>query len=554
MSYLTRIVRRPADQREQLRPDQVANSEGGYVFEVDPWMRLRRFLILGSEGGSFYAGERDLTAESTEALDECIALDGARAVAEIVAISQAGRAAKNDPAIYALARCAAGDDPATRRAALGALPQVCRTSTHLFAFIAFASAWRGWGRALRRAVGAWYADRPVDRLAHQAVKYRSREGMTHRDVLRLAHPGAAVSAGNPTLDISPEQARLFGWIVRGGEADGLPRIVEGYLRVQAAATPAEAAALVREHDLPREALPSQHLADARVWEALLERMPMTAMIRNLATMTRVGLLTPGSDASDLVVGRLADAERIARARIHPIAVLIAARTYAAGRGVRGRGTWNPVTAVVDALDGAFYRAFGNVAPGGARTLLALDVSGSMAFSSIAGVPGLSAREASAAMALVTLAAEATTEVVGFHAGRGGWTARTHGLYAGRADGLTPLDLSPRQRLDDAVARISDLPFGGTDCAQPMRYALERGRSIDTFVIYTDSETWAGGIHPVEALRRYRAATGIAARLIVVGMVANRFSIADPNDAGMLDVVGFDTSTPEVIAGFGRGEL
>jgi 60 kDa SS-A/Ro ribonucleoprotein len=88
----------------------------------------------------------------------------------------------------------------------------------------------------------------------------------------------------------------------------------------------------------------------------------------------------------------------------------------------------------------------------------------------------------------------------------------------------------------------------------MLYALETRRSIDTFVIYTDSETWAGGIHPVEALRRYRATSGIAARLIVVGMVANRFSIADPNDAGMLDVVGFDTSTPEVIGGFSRGEL
>lgn len=41
---------------------------------------------------------------------------------------------------------------------------------------------------------------------------------------------------------------------------------------------------------------------------------------------------------------------------------------------------------------------------------------------------------------------------------------------------------------------------------------------------------------------------------MVGMVANRFSIADPTDAGMLDVVGSDTSTPEVIAGFTRGEL
>jgi 60 kDa SS-A/Ro ribonucleoprotein len=430
---------------------------------------------------------------------------------------------------------------------------VCRTSTHVFQFVAFASAWRGWGRALRRAVGAWYADRPVEQLAYQAVKYRNREGMTHRDLLRLAHPGAAVSAGNPTLDVSPEQARLFEWIVRGGAPDGLPRIVEGYLKAQAAATAEQAAALVREYDLPREALQSQHLIDPAVWDALLERMPMTAMIRSLATMTRVGLLTPGSDASTLIVDRLSQGEWLTRARIHPVSVLIAARTYAAGRGVRGRHTWQPVGGIVDALDGAFYRAFGNVTPSGARLLLALDVSGSMG-ASIAGVPGLSVREASAAMALVTLAAEPNTEVVGFHAARGGWVAPRPGMFAGHRDGLTPLPLSPRQRLDDAVARISNLPFGGTDCALPMLYALEKRRSIDTFVIYTDSETWAGGIHPVKALRRYRATSGIAARLVVVGMVANRFSIADPNDAGMLDVVGFDTSTPEVIGGFCRGEL
>jgi 60 kDa SS-A/Ro ribonucleoprotein len=552
MSYLTRFTRRPAGQRERLRADQVANSEGGYVFAVDPWMRLRRFLILGSEGGSFYAGERTLAMQNTEALDTCIALDGGRAVAEIVEISDAGRAAKNDTAVFALARCAAADDLATRRAALAALSQVCRTSTHLFQFVTFVSAWRGWGRSLRRAVGAWYAGRSVDALAYQAVKYRNREGMTHRDALRLAHPGGAVSAGNPTLDVSPEQARLFEWIVRGGEVDGLPRIVEGYVRAQAATTAAEAAALVREYDLPREALASQHLSDPLVWDALLERMPFTAMIRNLATMTRVGLLTPGSDASALVIDRLTHGDRLIRARVHPVSVLIAARTYAAGRGVRGRGSWEPVAGIVDALDGAFYRAFGNVTPGGTRMLLALDVSGSMG-APIAGVPDLSAREASAAMALVTLAAEPNTEVVGFHAGHGGWTARNPGRFR-RPDGLTPLPLSPRQRLDDAVARVSHLPFGGTDCALPMLYAMEKGRSIDTFVIYTDSETWAGGIHPAEALRRYRAKTGIAARLIVVGMVANRFSIADPTDAGMLDVVGFDTSTPEVISGFSRGEL
>jgi 60 kDa SS-A/Ro ribonucleoprotein len=282
-------------------------------------------------------------------------------------------------------------------------------------------------------------------------------------------------------------------------------------------------------------------------------MPMTALIRNLATMTRVGVLAPGSNGTVKAVAQLGDAERIGRARVHPIAVLAALRTYASGRGVRGRGQWEPVREVVDALDTAFYIAFGNVDPAGERLLLALDVSGSMTHASIAGVPGLTPRDGSAALALVTAATEQRYEVLGFYAARRGWKAGTRRPGWG-ADGLTPLAISPPQRLDDVVRTVSDLPFGGTDCALPMRYAQARKREIDTFVIYTDSETWAGDIHPVQALRDYRHASGIDARLVVVGMVSNGFSIADPADPGMLDVVGFDTATPQLISDFARGAL
>ena len=125
---------------------------------------------------------------------------------------------------------------------------------------------------------------------------------------------------------------------------------------------------------------------------------------------------------------------------------------------------------------------------------------------------------------------------------------------GYGSGITPLDISPRQRLDDVVRAVSNLPFGGTDCALPMLWALENGITADAFVIYTDSEPGLAPIHPAQALQHYRERTGIPARLVVVGMVSNGFSIADPNDAGMLDVVGFDTATPELIASFVRGEI
>src|SRR4029453_12965523 len=142
------------------------------------------------------------------------------------------------------------------------------------------------------------------------------------------------------------------------------------------------AALVREYGLPREAVRSEHLASPDVWEALLEDMPMTALIRSLATMTRVGVLTPRSAARSKVIEQLGDTERIRKARVHPIALRAALPTSQSGRGARGKHRWNPLGGVVDALDGAFYAAFGNVEPSGRRMLLALDVSGSMTWGDV----------------------------------------------------------------------------------------------------------------------------------------------------------------------------
>ena len=97
------------------------------------------------------------------------------------------------------------------------------------------------------------------------------------------------------------------------------------------------------------------------------------------------------------------------------------------------------------------------------------------------------------------------------------------------------------RLDDVIKKTDALPFGGTDCALPMLWAADNQVPVDIFCVYTDSETWAGAIHPSQALAAYRQKMGIGAKLVVIGMVSNGFTIADPNDAGMLDVVGFDTA-------------
>jgi 60 kDa SS-A/Ro ribonucleoprotein len=112
---------------------------------------------------------------------------------------------------------------------------------------------------------------------------------------------------------------------------------------------------------------------------------------------------------------------------------------------------------------------------------------------------------------------------------------------------------PTMTIDDALSLVN-LPFSSTDCALPMVSALERKEQVDAFVIYTDSETYMGKIHPQVALEEYRRATGIDAKLIVVGMTSNCLTIADPKDLNTLNLAGFDTATPRIINDFIGGGL
>jgi 60 kDa SS-A/Ro ribonucleoprotein len=300
-------------------------------------------------------------------------------------------------------------------------------------------------------------------------------------------------------------------------------------------------------------------------------MPIGALVRNLSTMTRVGLITPTSSATRLIRDRLSNEEAVRRSKIHPVQVLSALKTYSTGVSMKGTSSWTPVAQIVDALDELFYTSFGNVPATGKSRMIALDVSGSMFRARVLGFDWLNAAEAAAVMAMVSVHTGDPYEVVAFTAAststyqrgygerprsifdspNGGRFSGSHGLR----DALSTVNLSERQRLDD-VLRLLENDYaphmGGTDCALPMLYAAQEGREVDLFEIMTDNETWAGDIHPSQALQKYREASGRDARLAVIATASNGFSIADPQDSGMLDVVGFDTNTPSLLSAFAEG--
>ena len=575
MNAFTRLFQKGQTPQTQPIPGaaQVANSAGGYTFAVDDWTRLERFLILGTDGGTYYATERAITIENAEVVRHCLAADPARTVATIRAISDSGRAPKNAPAVFALA-VAAGSGHLRAVAEADALRAVCRTPTDLFAFASTVQCLRGWGSGLRRLVAAWYAGIDPDRLGYLVTKYAQRDGWTHRDLFRLVHPHAptpehqavyrwviAGSAGlgdrtvarrvrppaSPGLKL-PEPAAAVATIERAYPAVAtLPPIIDAFEVLRRVTDVRVVVRLIHEHNLAREHVPSQWLNEPKVWHALLAKMPATALIRNLGKLTSVGLLAPLSEASKLVADRLGDGDWLRRSRLHPMAILLAAKVYGAGKGVKGKLSWTPVPQVVAALDAAFYRAFATVTPTGKRRLVAIDVSGSMDGSMAAGT-SLTCREAAAALSLIVAKTEPDAHIVGFASSGSGYG----GMHGGGDARLAPLDLSAVSTIAGAVAQAQAIPMGGTDCSLPMRVALKEGWQVDSFEVYTDNETWAGPVHPVQALQKYRAETGIAAKLVVQAFTATPFTIADPQDAGSLDVVGLDAASPGIVADFIRG--
>jgi len=104
--------------------------------------------------------------------------------------------------------------------------------------------------------------------------------------------------------------------------------------------------------------------------------------------------------------------------------------------------------------------------------------------------------------------------------------------------------------------ITGAPLGVcVNCAAPIEHAIQRGYDVDTIVLYTDSETNARGARqPVVALNDLRQRLGHDVKFVVVGMVSNGFSVADPGDRSMLDVVGFDTAAPALIGEFSAGRI
>lgn len=637
---------RPIPGREK---EMRLNEAGGYVFKTPTDQFILRFLIQGSETGTYYATGREITLNVAKRVHQ-LAIEDAGHLATLVDNANktttledgtvlAAPAGRKSPSLFALAvaKVFAQTDEA-RQVVHDVIRarNVISTFGQMMEFLAYTYQMTGSGQprldgrfphgnGFKRALSDWAIGVGRDErwLAMQFAKYRNRNfkigdpdrdtrreydgsisrddravlSLSARDFLRMAHIapetevqnvifGWAVNMGRSSNDdknVSREQVLATLREVNGELQSPALDYIAAFEELQTLTDGQEAARLVREYGLTWEMIPS-HLygknapeADRKaVWRTLLGldgakyRMPFTALMRNLPRMSAYGL-TKDSDVRkfirDVFAGKDAE-EVLVKARVHPLALLSAHRIYTRGYTVgkrRGRYglqeikrlEWTPDNGIANALEKAYHMSFGLVEPVGSRVAYFLDTSGSMTSGDVAGIEGLTPMEAEAVMTATLVRTEDDWLAFGFSSapdGSRGW-GRSSGKPRGDF-GLTHLPFSATPSIEEALNVIQRYSYvGGTDCAIPFMWATANKEYIDLFVIQTDNQTWDNShYHPSQALEEYRRVVNPNARVAVIGYTVNESSIADPNDAQTMEFVGFDASSPAMLARFGRGEF
>lgn len=517
----------------QKLPGQVANNAGSFVFSTSDRTRLERFLVLGVDGGTFYVSEKDLTSQNVSWLQTLILRSPQLVLDVVLDVSTSGRAYRNSAAIFTLALMLNHAPVAFRQEVANVAYKVTRTATMVYELASYIENLGGWGRAKRRAVAQWFTSKKPDELAYQAAKYRHRNGWTLRDLMRLSHPvGVDQRVGNFILKGETEWADID--------------ILSGYHYMSKATSldgPEGVIALLNTYpSLPWETIPTQFLKDPEVWKTLFYngQLKGQALVRNIVRLSRNGAFASTTFKRDYAKA-LVDPEMIKKTRLHPMQYLLAGITYEKGQKNRDVDSsygssalrtkdWASSPVISEALDHGFYESFKNVVPSGTAIRIGVDVSGSMGWA-LSNGSDVTAAEGAAAMAVILARSEPYVEIFGF------------------SSTLRDLKIKDTDTLSTVMTKTSNMNYGSTNPS----LLLQGVTGIDNFIVITDNEVNQGR-HIHRDLQAYRQSSGKVGRMVVVGMTATQFTIADPSDPGMMDVVGFDSAVPKVVTDFMSGKF
>ena len=566
-------------------------------------IQIRRFLILGTTGGTCYISERDLVFENFSIFKTAIETgQGSILLKQILDVYKSSTAPRQDIVLYGLAFCARCRDiinverldiqnqavkdkflqylQKIQYAALNNLENVIRSGGHLLDFIFYYSSIgkevgkKGWGRMMRRMVQKWFAYQAPTKLIMECTKYRNRHGWSLGDVLRLSH------ATPPEGDYFLVYDHIFHFIIFGkvdlskNESSYIPssksslkkkskkieykydeenikaklnstfffKKIDCHLELQKlknAEDVPRACELIKEGMLVRENVPTELLQYPDIWKTLLDDMPMKALLRNLGKLSSLNIITGHDPENEKFVQKVVEQ--------------VTSDSHLAGSRI------HPLNILISRK--AYSKGKSSNAnlkwDVNSRILDALNEGFFKSFKRLEPTKksycicfDFSKSMEKSKISGSGISCREASAAIGFMLSK--IEEKTELVYLDQSSNIRSLEQN--LNLDEIENLVLSIPGAKNDCSLFLRHALEKKKIFDAFVIFTDSENLSD-VQVYEMLEKYRKEMNLPkTKLIVVGMIANNKTLKNPEDSQMLDIVGFDTSILEIIKNFVVGKI
>ena len=273
-----------------------------------------------------------------------------------------------------------------------------------------------------------------------------------------------------------------------------------------------------------------------IQDALKIIRPKPVERMNLNTALRHGVFEDPKMVK-MIAKRISDADEVKKQKVFPFSIYTA-----------WKNTKEVPNSVRNALQDALEAATHNIPHLGDNVVVGCDISGSMS-STVSPMSVVTCYDVAALFAASVLRTHQNATVIPFHQ---------------RVEGIG--ELNGRDSIATNAQKIVNLPSGGTDCAEPLRYILENKILVDTYIVVSDNESWINPRHPGH---RYWNGTSTAsgtemmelwnkikrknknARMINIDISPNT-SLQSYDRDDILNIGGFSDQVFKVIASFVGG--
>jgi 60 kDa SS-A/Ro ribonucleoprotein len=260
---------------------------------------------------------------------------------------------------------------------------------------------------------------------------------------------------------------------------------------------------------------------------------------NLNTFQRHGVFEDESMVK-VIAGRLRDAAAIKRARVFPFQLMSAYKAAESNKGIPRE--------ITDALQDAMETATENVPKIDGKVYVFPDISGSMQSPATGYRKGATSTvrcvDIAALFSAAILRKNPDAEIIPFESK------------------IVDVRLNPRDSIMTNAEKLSNLPFGGTNCSAPLAELNRRKAKGDVLIYVSDNESWidtpyygrfgGGATETMKQWNEFKSRSGDA-KLVCIDIQPYGHTQAQER-RDILNVGGFSDKVFSLVSEFANGNL